>query len=98
MKVFRPFFVSLDLPYSVIRGEVVSIPVVVFNYFDEDVTAEVTLKNEGEFEFPDLSNDVNDSPSKSIPRNYELVTDRMKISFVSRERSHQEEIRQGKGQ
>lgn len=64
VKVFRPFFVSLDLPYSVIRGEVVSIPIVVFNYFDEDVTAEVTLKNEGEFEFTDVSNDVNETPSK----------------------------------
>lgn len=65
MKVFRPFFVSLDLPYSIIRGEVVSIPVVVFNYFNEEVSAEVTLKNEGEFEFSDVSNDVIEGPSKA---------------------------------
>ena len=65
VKVFRQFFVSLDLPYSVIRGEVVSIPIVVFNYFTEDLTAEVTLKNDGEFEFTDVSNDVNETPSKS---------------------------------
>ena len=64
MKVFRPFFVSLDLPYSIIRGEIVSIPVVVFNYFSEEVTAEVTLKNEGEFEFSDAANEVEDTPSK----------------------------------
>lgn len=64
VKVFRPFFVSLDLPYSVIRGEVVSIPIVVFNYLNKDVTAEVTLSNEGEFEFADISNDVSDAPTK----------------------------------
>lgn len=62
--MFRPFFVSLDLPYSVIRGEVVAIPVVVFNYLNKDVTADVTLENnEGHFEFADQSNDVNDIPS-----------------------------------
>lgn len=65
MKVFRPFFVSLDLPYSIVRGEVVSIPVVVFNYFNEEVTAEVTIKNDGEFEFSDATNEVIDGPCKS---------------------------------
>ncbi|KAK6619001.1 hypothetical protein RUM44_003383 [Polyplax serrata] len=63
VKVFRPFFVSLDLPYSIVRGEVVSIPVVVFNYFNEEVTAEVTIKNDGEFEFSDATNEVIDGPS-----------------------------------
>lgn len=32
LKVFQPFFVSLTLPYSVIRGEEVSIITTVFNY------------------------------------------------------------------
>lgn len=63
VRVFRPFFVSLDLPYSVIRGEIVAIPVVVFNYMDKDVIADVTLENAGQFDFADYSNDVNDSPS-----------------------------------
>ncbi|KAL0273724.1 UNVERIFIED_CONTAM: hypothetical protein PYX00_006334 [Menopon gallinae] len=83
--VFRPFFVSLDLPYSVIRGEIVSIPVVVFNYFDEDLTAEVTLKNEGEFDFPDLSNDVNDSPSNEASRKKSVrvkANDGASLSFM----------------
>lgn len=51
---------SLDLPYSVIRGEAVLIPIVVFNYLNKDVTAEVTLTNDGEFEFADITNEVND--------------------------------------
>lgn len=57
---------SLDLPYSVKRGEIVNIPVVVFNYMDRDVVADVTLENAGEFDFADYSNDVNDVPGKHI--------------------------------
>lgn len=54
LKVFQPFFVSLNLPYSVKRGEVVAIPVVLFNYLETDVNADLTLHNEnGEFEFID---------------------------------------------
>ncbi|XP_015369821.1 PREDICTED: CD109 antigen-like isoform X2 [Diuraphis noxia] len=61
LKVFRPFFISVDLPYSVRRGEYVSIPVVVFNYLNKDVTADVTLENIGQFDFAETSNDVRDS-------------------------------------
>lgn len=54
IKVFQPFFVSLNLPYSVKRGEVVAVPAVLFNYLDTDITAELTLQNEnGDFEFVD---------------------------------------------
>lgn len=64
LNVFRPFFVSTDLPYSIKRGEAVAVPIVVFNYQNEDVEAEVVLDNElQEFEFAELSNDVN-QPSK----------------------------------
>lgn len=54
LNVFQPFFVSLNLPYSVKRGEVVAVPVVLFNYLETDVTADLVLQNEhGEFEFVD---------------------------------------------
>uniref|UniRef100_A0A1B6EFY6 TEP1-F n=1 Tax=Clastoptera arizonana TaxID=38151 RepID=A0A1B6EFY6_9HEMI len=72
VRVFRPFFVSLDLPYSVIRGEIVAIPVVVFNYMDKDVVADVTLENSGQFEFADYSNDVNDAPRLELYRRKKL--------------------------
>lgn len=66
IQVFQPFFVSLDLPYSVKRGEVVSIPVGVFNYLDDEFDVEVTLHNtDQELEFVQMSNEV-DSPSKSL--------------------------------
>jgi CD109 antigen len=58
--VFQPFFVSTNLPYSIKSGEVVSIPILVFNYLDGDQDAEVTLFNsEGEFEFVEISEDEN---------------------------------------
>lgn len=64
LEVFQPFFVSTNLPYSIKRGEVVAIPIVVFNYMNQDVTAEVTLDNAGlEFDFAELTNEV-DKPSK----------------------------------
>ncbi|XP_059473013.1 CD109 antigen-like isoform X2 [Neocloeon triangulifer] len=62
IRIFRPFFVSLDLPYNVKRGEVFAIPVVVFNYMERDVSVEVSLENsDGQFEVPDMSNDI-DAP------------------------------------
>lgn len=58
--VFQPFFVSTNLPYSIKRGEVVAIPIVVFNYLDGDQRAEVTLfNNDGEFEFAEVDEDDN---------------------------------------
>lgn len=64
LRVFKPFFVSLDLPYSVKRGEVLSVPIVVFNYMDSSTNAEVTLHNvEQDFEYVEMTNDV-ETPSK----------------------------------
>ncbi|XP_014247621.1 CD109 antigen-like isoform X2 [Cimex lectularius] len=68
LTVFRPFFVTTNLPYSIIRGEMISIPVVVFNYMDKDITAEVILENSGQFEFSDYSNDVIESPKLELFR------------------------------
>ena len=36
-KTFKPFFVSLNLPYSVIRGEEVVLQGNIFNYMGQDV-------------------------------------------------------------
>lgn len=57
LNVFKSFFISLNLPYAVKRGEVVSIPVVLFNYLEMDVEADITLFNENDdFEFIDDNN------------------------------------------
>lgn len=48
----QPFFISLSLPYSVKRGEILSIPVLVYNYHNQSLDTEITLFNEnGEFYF-----------------------------------------------
>ncbi|XP_067205128.1 thioester-containing protein 1 allele R1-like isoform X2 [Linepithema humile] len=62
LKVFKPFFISVDLPYSVIRGEIVGVQIVVFNYMNKDVTAEVLLYEQKEFDFAEVSNEVHDVP------------------------------------
>ncbi|RWS24130.1 thioester-containing protein-like protein, partial [Leptotrombidium deliense] len=44
--VFQPFFVKATLPYSVIRGETVSIQVTVYNYLKQSIAAKVTMFND----------------------------------------------------
>lgn len=73
LKVAKPFVVSLDLPHTVERREIVAVPVVVYNHMDRDIIAEVTLHNpEHKFEFAEVSNEVNATKSKfeSFRRNY----------------------------
>ncbi|GAB0100918.1 Alpha-macroglobulin, receptor-binding [Sergentomyia squamirostris] len=56
INVFQSFFISTSLPYSVKRGEIVTIPVVVFNYLNETKPVEVIFRNiQRDFCFEDLS-------------------------------------------
>lgn len=69
LNVFLPFFVSTNLPYSVKRGEIVSIPVVIYNYMESGQTAEVTFDNsEYEFEFADVENEIHDNTKSETSR------------------------------
>ncbi len=43
MKVFQPFFVDINLPVSLTRGDEVGMPVVVYNYLDRPQTVTLTL-------------------------------------------------------
>ncbi|KAK7463204.1 hypothetical protein BaRGS_00038213 [Batillaria attramentaria] len=49
LTVFRSFFVSLTMPYSVIRGEHVVVQASVFNYLPSDVSVLVTLPGSHEY-------------------------------------------------
>ncbi|KAH9514215.1 hypothetical protein Btru_028392 [Bulinus truncatus] len=49
LRVFRPFFVSLNLPYSVTRGEHLALQANVFNYMTEDMQVRVTLAKSDSF-------------------------------------------------
>ncbi|CAB3408447.1 unnamed protein product [Caenorhabditis bovis] len=44
LRVFRPFFIQLNLPYSVRRGEKFALLVLVFNYMEKEQDVTVTLK------------------------------------------------------
>ncbi|XP_013387199.1 CD109 antigen-like [Lingula anatina] len=50
LRVFKSFFVYINLPYSVTRGEIVIIQPIVFNYLTQDMMVTVTLKNNGGFQ------------------------------------------------
>ena len=49
LEVFMKFFVKLELPYSVIRGEQVLVDAVVFNFFDEDLEVNILHGMESTF-------------------------------------------------
>jgi hypothetical protein len=43
IKVFQPFFVDLNLPVALTRGDEVAVPVVVYSYVDRPQTVELSL-------------------------------------------------------
>ncbi|XP_005113531.2 CD109 antigen, partial [Aplysia californica] len=49
LTVFRPFFVSLNLPYSVTNGEQLALQAIVFNYLDSDAQVRVSLTKSKSF-------------------------------------------------
>ncbi|KAM8854400.1 alpha-2-macroglobulin [Synchiropus picturatus] len=49
LTAFQPFFVSLTLPYSVIRGEVFTLKATVFNYLSKCIMVNVTLVQSEQF-------------------------------------------------
>uniref|UniRef100_A0AAQ5XXP3 Alpha-2-macroglobulin domain-containing protein n=1 Tax=Amphiprion ocellaris TaxID=80972 RepID=A0AAQ5XXP3_AMPOC len=51
LTVFQPFFVSLTLPYSVIRGEVFTLKATVFNYLSKCIMVKVTLDDSDQYTF-----------------------------------------------
>lgn len=74
VKVSKQFVVTLDLPYSMQRGEILAVPIVVYNHMNEDFIAEVTLHNpEQRFEFAEVANDVN-TPIKSKQKQWASCT------------------------
>ncbi|XP_056388759.1 alpha-2-macroglobulin-like protein 1 isoform X1 [Hyla sarda] len=49
LTVFKPFFVDLALPYSIIQGETLSIKANVFNYLNQCLMVQVTLLSSTDF-------------------------------------------------
>ncbi|ETN82754.1 a-macroglobulin complement component [Necator americanus] len=57
LRVFRPFFIRLNLPYSVKRGEKFALQVLVFNYMEKEQDVTVTLKHDDGSGFDFLNKD-----------------------------------------
>ncbi len=50
MKVFKPFFVDIDLPVALIQNDEVTIPVAVYNYIDKPQNVQVVLEKDSWFD------------------------------------------------
>lgn len=62
--VSKDFIITMDLPYSIKRNEIVSIPIYVFNNGDGDETATITMYNE-DLEFAFIGADKQESKAKT---------------------------------
>ena len=59
LRVFQPFFLQVDLPFSGIRGEVLPAKVALYNYLDSPQTIQVDLSSSDGYE-------LLDSPRRSV--------------------------------
>ena len=55
LTVFQPFFLTIDLPYSAIRGEEFPVKVSVYNYLDTKQSVQVDIEKSGWFDLLDQS-------------------------------------------
>ncbi|MDP2920059.1 MAG: alpha-2-macroglobulin family protein, partial [Dehalococcoidia bacterium] len=53
LRVFQPFFLTIDLPYSAIRGEEFPVSVAIYNYLDAKQTVQVDIEKSDWFELLD---------------------------------------------
>ncbi|XP_074752015.1 CD109 antigen isoform X3 [Athene noctua] len=70
LEAFQPFFIFLNLPYSIIRGEQFILEVNIFNYLKEEAEVTVILDMNDAFEIILTSNEINateDQQSISVP-------------------------------
>jgi uncharacterized protein YfaS (alpha-2-macroglobulin family) len=49
VRVFQPFFVDLNLPVALTRGDSVTVPFVVYNYLDRPQSVQLSLENAAAF-------------------------------------------------
>lgn len=64
--VFQPFFVDINAPVSLTRGDEVSIPVVVYNYLDSPQDVRLTVKRSDWFELDGAPEATLNLPAKAV--------------------------------
>ncbi|XP_062953550.1 CD109 antigen isoform X2 [Cynocephalus volans] len=59
LQAFQPFFIFLNLPYSVIRGEEFALEVTIFNYLKDATEVKVIIEQSDKFDILMTSNEIN---------------------------------------
>uniref|UniRef100_A0A8C9CUB7 CD109 antigen n=1 Tax=Phocoena sinus TaxID=42100 RepID=A0A8C9CUB7_PHOSS len=59
LQSFQPFFIFLNLPYSVIRGEEFALEVTIFNYLKDATEVKVIIEKSDTFDILMASNEIN---------------------------------------
>jgi hypothetical protein len=80
LKVFQPFFVDLNLPVALTRGDEVAVPVVVYSYLDRPQTVELTLDAGDWFEPLDAAA----RKAELAPREVRSVSYRLRVKAVGK--------------
>jgi CD109 antigen len=78
LTVFQPFFISLNMPYAIIRGEEFALEVTIFNYMPTSLTVLVTLQKSNDYKVrPDSSAEpqyVDATATIEVPSNDAVTT------------------------
>ncbi|XP_012501492.1 PREDICTED: CD109 antigen [Propithecus coquereli] len=59
LQAFQPFFIFLNLPYSVIRGEEFALEITIFNYLKDAAEVKVIIEKSDKFDILMTSNEIN---------------------------------------
>lgn len=72
VEVFRPFFIRMNLPYSVKRGEKLALQVLIFNYMPQSQKVTIQLEHNETSGFDFLDNPQKPSSGGQLPKNYNV--------------------------
>ncbi|XP_069837874.1 alpha-2-macroglobulin-like [Dendropsophus ebraccatus] len=77
LTVFKPFFVDLALPYSIVQGETFSLKATVFNYLSKCLMVRVTLPSSTDFSIKNCQDCVKSScvcASRAVTLSWDITT------------------------
>ncbi|XP_030042987.1 alpha-2-macroglobulin-like protein 1 [Microcaecilia unicolor] len=101
LTAFKPFFVDLTLPYSIVRGENFNLKATIFNYLRECIKIQITLAESEDFLVAPCENCVYSTclcQDSSITFSWDITATTLgEVNFtVSTEALHSEELCAGK--
>jgi CD109 antigen len=84
LTVFKPFFIEANVPYSAVRGDLVTMVVSVHNYFNQKVRVEVMIDKSDDFEIIADGRNLPDYSSYE-DNDYEQKNEEQNIIYVQAE-------------